>query len=185
MYSPTPADYRRAMGRFLTGVSVIGTVHHGIPYGMTVNSLTSVSLDPLMLLFCASPRSRTLSLVLAENRFAVSVLASDQENVARRFSNSAAEERFADLGWRKSPGEQPLLNQAVAWFDCVVTDVLPGGDHRIVLATVTGVWEAREERRPLIFHRGNFVSLRPADAGQTHTSPSPPPELCEATDSIG
>ncbi|WP_433113708.1 flavin reductase family protein [Micromonospora sp. CA-246542] len=159
------AEYRKAMGRYPTGVSVISTLHQGLPHGMTVNSFTSVSLDPLMLLFCASPRSRTLSLVLAENRFAVSVLAADQENIARRFSNSPVEDRFAGLPWRKSPGEQPLLDQAVAWFDCVVTDVVPGGDHRIVIATVTGFWEAREECSPLIFHRGRFVSLGAAHVG--------------------
>jgi len=151
------AEFRRVMGRFPTGVVVVAALHQGRPHGMSVNSFASVSLDPLMVMFCAARDSSTWRYMREAGRFAVSVLGSGQEEACRLFATKGAD-RFAVLPWSLNASGQPVLDDAIAWFDCVVADVFPGGDHEIVLGRVLAVRE-RADGNPLVFHRGTFTGL--------------------------
>ena len=117
-----------------------------------VGSFASVSLDPLLLSFCAGRSSSTWPAIRAAGRFAVSVLAADQAEVCRTFAARGAD-RFSRFAWSLTAQGQPLLDDAVAWFDCEITEVFPAGDHEIVLGAVLDVGE-RAGAAPLVFHRG-------------------------------
>lgn len=153
---------RRIAGNFPTGVTVVTAVHDGRPCGLTVNSFASVSLDPPLILVCISRRSRAYRCLEAAGRFAVNVLADDQEGLARLFA-SLAEEKFAGLSYRRSPGGSPILDGVHAWLDCEVTERHPGGNtHTIFVARVTTLEAASGS--PLAFYRGSYRPLGSAAA---------------------
>ena len=146
-------EVRQSMGRFLTGVAVVTVFQDGKPHGMTVNSLTSVSLDPPLLLVCMAPRARTAQALVSEGRFAVSVLAAGQEHIARRFA-TPHEDHFAGLELHVSDGGNPHIPGVLASIDCSVHAVHTEGDHVVVLGTMeAATWR---DGQPLAFHSGRF-----------------------------
>jgi 3-hydroxy-9,10-secoandrosta-1,3,5(10)-triene-9,17-dione monooxygenase reductase component len=159
------AEFRRVMGRFPTGVVVVASLHQGRPHGMSVNSFASVSLDPLLVMFCAARDSSTWPRLRAVGRFAVSVLGADQAEACKVFATKGVD-RFGGLPWSLNGSGQPVLDDAIAWFDCAVADVLPAGDHEIVLGRVLNAHE-RADGAPLVFHRGTFTGLSGAVPGKT------------------
>jgi flavin reductase (DIM6/NTAB) family NADH-FMN oxidoreductase RutF len=160
-FSQPPADKRRLrsiFGQFATGVTVVAAGGE-TPCGMTANSFTSVSLDPPVILICLTRDSELCKAVLREGRFAVSVLAADQEDVARYFANHErprGAEEFASVPWSPGPGTgAPVLDDAVAWFDCALVTSHDGGDHEIFLGSVLASG-AEPQRDALLFFRGGF-----------------------------
>ena len=129
------------------------------PCGMTANSFTSVSLDPPVILICLTRDSELCKAVLREGRFAVSVLAADQEDVARYFANHSrprGAEEFGTVPWSPGPGTgAPVLDDAVAWFDCALVTSHDGGDHEIFIGSVLASG-AEPQRDALLFFRGGF-----------------------------
>ncbi|MGV6875491.1 flavin reductase family protein [Pseudochelatococcus sp. B33] len=161
VHSPTegridPAEFRMAMGAFATGVAVVTTVDQGIWYGMTMNSLTSVSLVPCLLLICPRRGSATGRAVRASGHFAISLLSNAQKDLASRFVGNAGSmaDRFDGLDVEVSHRRLPLLRDALSTFECVVRDIHPGGDHDIVIGEVVSC--RRLDGDPLVFFRGNF-----------------------------
>lgn len=150
-------EYRRILGRYPTGVVVVAVSHEGRPYGMTVNSFTSVSLRPPLVLFCAAVTSTTWLAVRRVGGFAVSILAGHQEMECRTFADRNAD-RFAKIRWCRNRSGQPVLTEAVAWLDCRVEAVHPAGDHEIVVARVLDLREGLDTV-PLVFHRGRCQLL--------------------------
>lgn len=149
-----PTTMRRTMGRFTTGVAVITTLApDGRPHGMTLNSLTSVSLEPPMLLVCLSIGARTADAVLESGRFAVSVLASRQEPIARRFA-SRGEEHFAGLPLAYGQHQVPIVPDALSHLECAVDRHLIAGDHVVVLGAVQSTCD--RDGQPLTFLSGRF-----------------------------
>jgi flavin reductase (DIM6/NTAB) family NADH-FMN oxidoreductase RutF len=161
VFSQPPADrgrLRSILGQFATGVTVVATGGE-TPCGMTANSFTSVSLDPPVILICLTRDSELCKAVLSEGRFAVSVLAAHQEDVARYFADHARPRgaaEFAKVGWSPGPGTgAPVLNDALAWLDCAVVTSHDGGDHEIFLGSVLASG-AEPQREALLFFRGGF-----------------------------
>ena len=149
---------RRVAGHFPTGVTVLTTVHDGRACGLTVNSFTSVSLDPPLVLACVAHSARAYACIDAEGRFTVNVLSEGQEAIARLFSSKVAEDKFGGLAHRPSPHGFPILDGAHAWIDCEVVARHPGGNtHTIYVARVTAL--AAGTGRPLIFHLGRYAGL--------------------------
>jgi flavin reductase (DIM6/NTAB) family NADH-FMN oxidoreductase RutF len=152
---------RHCLGTFATGVTVV-TVGGADAHGMTANSFTSVSLDPPLVLVCVGRDAHMHGLLLRSETFGVSVLASDQEPVARHFAN-----RRRPLGWAQFdevnwlPGERsgaPLLCDAAAHLECEVWQTYDGGDHTIFLGRL--LWMARRpEAEVLLFLNGQFGRL--------------------------
>jgi len=151
--------FRATLGRFPTGVAVVASRDPaGRTIGMTVNSFTSVSLDPLLILVCIDRDATSHASILASGSFSVNVLAGDQEGVARRFATAPADTRFEGVAWREGPEGLPLLEGVVAWLACSVHAVHAAGDHSIVVGH-TDAWDACGGS-PLVFHRGAYVALQ-------------------------
>ena len=149
--------YRRAMGRFATGVAVVTCESPSGPAGLTTNALTSLSLDPLLLLVCFDNGSRTLPVLRESGRFAVNVLAAEQADLAAVFaSKRVAEEKFEMVTHEVAHGV-PVLDGALAWLACDLRELLPGGDHTIGIGGVLGGGHAGGD--PLVFYRGRYTTL--------------------------
>ena len=155
-----PFHFRKVIGSFATGVAVVTTVWQGRYHGMTVNSLTSVSLDPCMLLVCPKRGSSTGQAIQNRGEFAVNILADHQRELSKRFVGNLPD-RFADLDLSFSDGGLPLLPGSLAHIACRVAAVHAGGDHDIILGEVVSCSDADGE--PLVFHKGAFGSLRRSD----------------------
>lgn len=154
----TPQAFRRVMGSFATGVAVVTTAVDGEMHGMTVNSLTSVSLDPLIVLVCIVKGSRTGAAIRKRGRFAINLLSAGQEEVSRRFVSKALEDRFQDVDALDNEWEVPLLEGGLAHLVCDVHLVQEMGDHDVVYGRVLHC--DASEGRPLLFWRGAYSMLR-------------------------
>ena len=152
-----PFQFRQLLGHFATGVSVLTlTTPEGQPLGMTANSLSSVSLIPPLISVCVDREAEMHPVILPASEFVVNVLASDQEALARRFSDKH-EDRFDGVGYRLSPEGRVLLDGALAHFVCTREATYPAGDHTIVLGRVVG--GTAHEGHPLLYYRGGYAAL--------------------------
>ena len=150
-------DFKQAVGVFTTGVTVVTTCDEdGTRYGLTANSFASVSLEPPLVLFCVDLRAPSLSGFTRSQHFAINVLASDQEDVAKRFARPA-EDKFARLAWRVGIFGDPLLDRCIAHIECKLEHWFESGDHAIVIGRVHRVKFYAGE--PLIFHRSRFGTV--------------------------
>jgi 3-hydroxy-9,10-secoandrosta-1,3,5(10)-triene-9,17-dione monooxygenase reductase component len=157
MTAVTPDAFRRVAGRFATGVTIVTTLAGGTPWGLTVNSLTTVSLDPPLVLVSVSKRARAYAALARSRRFAVNVLADGQAPLARLFA-SLAEDKFDGVEYRRSPGGQPLIRGIHAWLDCAVVRTHAGGrTHTLFIAEVRAAAGGRG--RPLVYHRRRYTRL--------------------------
>ena len=152
-----PTDARRlrdAFGAFATGVTVVTAIGaDGVRVGLTANSLTSVSLDPPLLLFCPARSASALPALRASRRFAVNVLANDQAHVADRFARRGID-RFAEATWHDLAG-LPVLDGALASFACTLDAEHDGGDHVVVIGRVEAI-RASGGHDPLLYFRGAY-----------------------------
>jgi len=147
------AAYRDAIAHFATGVCVVTCDG---PAGLTTNAVTSLSLDPLLLLVCFDNYSRTLPAVRSAGRFAVNVLAREQESLAHVFaSKRLPAEKFEAVTHETAHGV-PVLDGALAWIACDLRELLPGGDHTIGIGAVTQAWADPAPREPLVFFKGVY-----------------------------
>ena len=152
---PDELRFRQVMGHFTTGVAVVTSrAPDGRPCGMTANSLASVSLHPLLLLVCVNREAASHACIVDGGAFAVSVLEHGQEALARRFAAQDRSTRFDDLAHRVEVTGSPVLEGALAWLDCRVTDVHDAGDHSIIVGEVVAC-DARAGE-PLVFFRGAY-----------------------------
>ncbi|MGE2732168.1 flavin reductase family protein [Mycolicibacterium vaccae] len=153
------AQYRAVMGNFPTGVVVVTGMSDGVPVGLTVQSFMSLSLDPPMVLLSVDRKSTTWPLIAAGARFAVNVMASDQQAVALAFAKSGTD-KFAGMRWDLAPVTgAPLLSGCQAWVEAQVVDTFDGGDHVIVTADVLSMRPGDDGSEPLVFFRSNFRRL--------------------------
>jgi flavin reductase (DIM6/NTAB) family NADH-FMN oxidoreductase RutF len=157
-----PVRFREVVGRFPTGVTVVSAHAGGRHHGMTANSFTSVSLDPVLVLVCVERDARLHDLVLAAGEWGVSVLAADQEGVSRLFAERGRSSADALRSVRHRYGELTgavLLDGALATFECRTVAVHGGGDHIVLLGEVLGMGLPRPEAGPLVYYRGGYRGL--------------------------
>jgi flavin reductase len=157
----TALQFRKALGQFATGVSVITVEREpGAVHGMTANSFTSVSLDPMLILVCVDQSAIMLPLLHKKNRFGVSVLKEGQEALSRYFTRkdqNAEDERRLSIRYRTTPGGVPVLEGALLQLTCNVIASHPAGDHTIFVAEVMDA--EIHEGDPLLFFRSGYHSL--------------------------
>jgi 3-hydroxy-9,10-secoandrosta-1,3,5(10)-triene-9,17-dione monooxygenase reductase component len=135
------------------------------PSGLTANAVSSLSLDPPLILVCFDRSARTLGAVEHSRKFGVHFLARSQEEIAARFASKRPEEKkFAGVRWSERSGV-PVLEDCVGGLACDLEQLLPGGDHQIGIGRVTELWGSEGE--PLVFFRGDYWSL-------TQLGPAPP-----------
>lgn len=154
-----PADFRRAIGRFATGITVVTTCDAGVDHAMTVSSLASVSLDPVLLLFCCERIARFHEAVTASGAWAVSVLGADQERVARWFATRGRplEGQFDGVPHHRGTASGALLlGDALATLECRTVAAHDGGDHTIILGEVLAVSAPRPRGAPLLYYDSSY-----------------------------
>jgi 3-hydroxy-9,10-secoandrosta-1,3,5(10)-triene-9,17-dione monooxygenase reductase component len=156
------ARFRAVFGHFPTGVAVITATTPGGSRGLTANALTSLSLDPLLVLVCFDNAARTFPVVRERGRFAVNILRADQAAISRTFASKQPEdEKFHDVP-HAIHDDAPIIDGVLAWLTCDLTEQYPGGDHTIGIGAVREMWHGEGE--PLVFYRGAYRSLHDAAA---------------------
>jgi flavin reductase (DIM6/NTAB) family NADH-FMN oxidoreductase RutF len=162
---PDPVDtdaFRRAVGRFATGVTVVTTRSDGIDHAMTASAFTSVSLDPVLVLVCVEKDARFHDAVLDSGTWAVSILSASGRRAAEWFATRGRPlggqlDRFPHR--RGAASGAALLGASLAWLQCATTAVHDGGDHDIVVGSVLEVETSDLEEPPLIYYRGSYREL--------------------------
>ncbi len=150
--------FRNIMGHFTTGVAIVTTMtKSGAPIGMTVNSFTSVSLNPPLVLVCLNNNAGTIAQFLAADKFAISVLADNQTDISQIFAKRHSD-RFGETHWHKGENQMPLIDGAIAFFECNRTQIHDGGDHTILIGEVSHANLVTDDE-PLIFYRGEYRAL--------------------------
>lgn len=152
-----PDEFRRIMGLFATGVTIVTLLDDaGRPQGLTANSVTSVSLNPPLLLVCVDRGAVCFPCFKEGRGFAVNILAEEQEALSRRFA-SRVEDKFEGLTHRPGVLRSPLLKDCLGYLECRIVQAYPGGDHVIFVGEVLRGKAA--EGRALLFYRGKYAHL--------------------------
>jgi 3-hydroxy-9,10-secoandrosta-1,3,5(10)-triene-9,17-dione monooxygenase reductase component len=147
--------FRQVIGHFATGVAIVTCYGDDGPTGLTTNAITSVSLEPLLLLVCFDNASRTLPAVRQSRRFAVNMLRAGQEDLAQVFaSKRVAREKFEAVTHVEAHGV-PVLDGALAWLACDLTALHPAGDHTIGIGEITHM-DSDPDGEPLVWFRGAY-----------------------------
>lgn len=158
-------EFRRALGSFATGVTIITTrATNGEPVGLTVNSFSSVSLNPPLVLWSLANNALSLPAFRDNGHWAVHVLASDQEHLSGRFAQRG-EDKFAGLDFDEGEGGVPLIKGCMARFQCKTATQYEGGDHLIFIGEVLSF--DREDTAPLVFHGGRYAHATRRDPAST------------------
>jgi flavin reductase len=147
---------RQIMGHFATGVTVVTTDGEAGSHGMTANAFASLSLDPPLVMVAVDKRAAMLEFLKTNRCFAVSILRRDQEEISRRFARPGPKD-FSDLNITTSATGSPILADGIAFIDCRVYEILPGGDHEIFIGEIlTGDHQGGD---PLLFYAGSYRRL--------------------------
>jgi flavin reductase (DIM6/NTAB) family NADH-FMN oxidoreductase RutF len=155
--------FRDAMGCFATGVTVVSTVtEDGRPVGITVNSFSSVSLEPPLVLFCIDREATNLNAFQNHGRFAINVLGGDQQSISNGFAGNG-DVMFENIAHRRTEEGCPLIPDAIVVFECETEATYDGGDHVIFVGRVKRI-EQNSGGEPLLYFRGRYAAVaEPAD----------------------
>jgi flavin reductase (DIM6/NTAB) family NADH-FMN oxidoreductase RutF len=154
------SDFRRAMGCFATGVTVITVDQDGEVHGMTANAFTSVSLDPVLVLVCVDQRARTHTHLYARKRFGVNVLRNDQQAISEYYARSTETPQHpeeAGARFDRTAHGTPLLHGALAYLECRMHSAQAAGDHTIFIAEVEEV--VVRDGEPLLYFRSQYRDI--------------------------
>jgi len=155
-------DYRRALGGFATGVTIVTMFDtEGKPWGLTANSFTSVSLNPPLISICMSKQGRVFPVISRAGRFAVNVLSHEQKDLAMHFAGNV-DDRFVGVEWSAVEGGSPMLPNASVHLDCTVYQRIDAGDHEIIIGRVDHYGQS--PIAPLVYCRGNFFKALEPEA---------------------
>ncbi|MGE7915487.1 flavin reductase family protein [Lysinibacillus xylanilyticus] len=151
------AAFKLALGNYPTGVTVVTACNDADePIGLTVNSFASVSIDPLLILWSLDKKSQLHPYFTAAGKFAVNILASNQEHLCTLFS-SKIPDRFAQAKWSTSVHGLPILHDTVATLQCTTFQQIDAGDHTIFIGQVLAIDNAQKE--PLLYHRRHIGEI--------------------------
>jgi flavin reductase (DIM6/NTAB) family NADH-FMN oxidoreductase RutF len=154
-----PRELRLVFGLFTTGVTVVTAINPGPePVGVTANSVTSVSLDPPLLLWCLANKSSSLGAFSIAAPFAVHILEAQQADIALHCARSHQAKFEVDDWWRSHP-TPPVIDGALARIECRVETLHPGGDHTIIVGRVIAM--SSRNAQPLAFHASRFGKFSP------------------------
>jgi flavin reductase (DIM6/NTAB) family NADH-FMN oxidoreductase RutF len=159
------AEFRKAMGSFATGVTVITVDYEGEVHGMTANAFASVSLDPMLVLVCVDHKARTHTHLHARKRFGVNVLAENQRAVSEYYADPNPDHRYAEreakARFDRTQHGTPVLHGALAYLECRLHTAQDAGDHTIFIAEVEDVVVRAGD--PLLYFRGEYRKIGTAD----------------------
>jgi 3-hydroxy-9,10-secoandrosta-1,3,5(10)-triene-9,17-dione monooxygenase reductase component len=149
-----PARFRTVLGHFCSGITIITALDGGAPVGLTCQSFSSVSLEPPLVLFCATKSSSSWPRIRSAGHFCANILGEDQEELCRSFAQSGAD-KFAGVGWTPGPSGAPVITGCLAYVDCELEAVHDAGDHDIAVGRVLELDHAKAGG-PLLFFRGGY-----------------------------
>src|SRR5450755_3619673 len=166
------ADFRHAIGHFPTGVTVVTSVGiDGQPIGTTANAVSSLSLDPPLILVCFDRSSQTLEAVLAHGAFAVNVLGARQQHLSANFARRGLAAAWDEVRHRRGRTGSPRLEDVIASLECTVEYRLEGGDHEIIVGRVRAVETSGDDATPLVFWRGRYLPAQQTGLSGSRASP--------------
>jgi len=151
-----PSLQKKIMGRFATGVTVASTILDGNTWGMTANAVSSLSLDPSLVLLAVVRNSQSREIFAQAGCFALNILAVEQEDLSNRFAFVGPKD-FSGLETRTAVTGAPILADALAWVDCRVADVVQGGDHDLLFGEI--VAGDFREGAPLLYFGGRYARM--------------------------
>lgn len=152
---------RDLMARFATGVTVVAARHGPLLAGMTANAIASISVDPPLMMASVARKAETHGAIIGSHAFAISVLAADQRALAECFARPTTAEKltgFCDAAWHEAESGSPILEGALAYFDCRLVNRYDGGDHTIFLGEIVAAG-FREDAQPLLWYASAFHGL--------------------------
>jgi flavin reductase (DIM6/NTAB) family NADH-FMN oxidoreductase RutF len=153
----SPAVLRDALGCFPTGVAIVTTLgDDGAPVGLTINSFSSVSLQPALVLWSLMLSSPSIEAFRKHRAFAINILTLDQGDLCMQFARPA-DDKFANVPWSKGYKGVPVLDGALVTLECEMHNIIEGGDHEVYMGEVKRIHKT--ENPPLVFHRGQLSEL--------------------------
>ena len=150
--------FRDVMGTFATGVTVITTLESDVPYGITANSFTSVSLSPPLVMFCLGKSSANFKFFMESDCFAVNILTEQQDSLSARFASYEGN-RFEGVDWVTWETGAPILKNVVSAIDCRLEATHDAGDHIIMVGQVVRA-EKQNDTEPLLYFQGGYKKLQ-------------------------
>lgn len=155
-------DFRRVLGAFATGVTIVTTRAGDKVHGLTANAFCSVSLSPPLVLVCVNKNAQSHEVIMQGKCFAVNILSADQRHIAERFAQEALSSaaRFDKLELRTAITGAPVLGESLGWVDCKLTASHDGGDHTIFVGEAVALGGGEKES-PLLYFRGEYQILNP------------------------
>jgi 3-hydroxy-9,10-secoandrosta-1,3,5(10)-triene-9,17-dione monooxygenase reductase component len=161
-----PDTFRRVMGHFVTGITVVTALDDDRPQGITVNALTSVSLEPPLVVVALDRRRFITPTVRATGRYAVNVLSEDQQALSDCFAGAPVtpdRDAFCGATWTPGPTGLPLIEGAIATLECTVTESFAAGDHILFVARVDSLGNAEPHPMPLLYYRRQYLRIQRAE----------------------
>lgn len=155
-------DFRRVLGAFATGVTIVTARAGDKVHGLTANAFCSVSLLPPLVLVCVNKNAQSHEVITQGKCFAVNILSADQRHIAERFAQEALSSaaRFEKLELRTAVTGAPVLGESLGWVDCKLTASHDGGDHTIFIGEAVALGGGEKES-PLLYFRGEYQILNP------------------------
>jgi 3-hydroxy-9,10-secoandrosta-1,3,5(10)-triene-9,17-dione monooxygenase reductase component len=179
-----PDTFRKVMGHFVTGITVVTALDGDRPQGITVNALTSVSLEPPLVVVALDRRRFITPTVHRTGRYAVNVLSEDQQTLSDCFAGAPVtpdRDAFCGAPWTPGPTGLPLIDGAIATLECTVTEVFQAGDHELFVARVDALGNAEPHPMPLLYYRRQYLRIQraetaPLEGVPEHVTGSPRPD---------
>lgn len=150
-------EQRRILGKFATGVTVASTKIGDETWGMTANAVTSLSLDPPLVILCVQKDAHSHSKFKEGGCFALNILSAQQQEISDRFAFKGPKD-FSGLETTTADTGAPILKDALGWVDCKLKEILPGGDHDIFIGEIVD-GDAANEGQPLLYYGGKYAAL--------------------------
>ena len=167
--------FRRVMGHFVTGVTVVTALDGERPFGITVNALSSVSLDPPLVMVALDRRRFLTPIVRAAGRYAVNILSEEQQDLSDCFAGAPVEpgrEDFCGAAWHPGDTGLPLLDGAIATLECSVVQTFSAGDHDLFIGRVDTLSdELQHHPMPLLYYRRNYLRIERAAVSEVEGKP--------------
>ncbi|MEX1169935.1 MAG: flavin reductase family protein [Chloroflexota bacterium] len=169
-----PGVFRKVMGHFVTGVSVVTALDGVRPFGITVNALSSVSLQPPLVMVALDRRRFLTPVVRAGGRYAVNILGEDQQALSDCFAGAPVtpgREDFCGAAWHPGPTGLPLLDGAIATLECTVVETFSAGDHDLFIGQVDTLGSQAREPMPLLYYRRRYLHIEHAATSEVEGKP--------------
>jgi 3-hydroxy-9,10-secoandrosta-1,3,5(10)-triene-9,17-dione monooxygenase reductase component len=166
--------FRKVMGHFVTGVTVVTAFDGDQPFGITVNALSSVSLQPPLVMVALDRRRFLTPIVRTAGRYAVCILSEDQQALSDCFAGAAVEpgrDAFCGAAWHAGSTGLPLIDGAIATLECTVVETFSAGDHDLFIGRVDALANEHHHPMPLLYYRRRYLRIERAAASDVEGKP--------------